>query len=116
MLKFNTGNFFVYANLVREFRLYSCRDGGVWGFSYLWRARVSLVISVFCFWFSSFSCLSCWHVAWQFLLIVLVVVWQLIFVVVCYCRRQTYIKLSIDNCMLWFMWEEKLKLTKMVYV
>jgi hypothetical protein len=41
--------------------------------------RVSRVISVLSFWFSSFSCLSCWHVVWQFLPAMVVVVWQLIY-------------------------------------
>ena len=40
--------FFGFSGVV-SLVLYSCRDGGVWGFSYLWRARVSLSISVFCF-------------------------------------------------------------------
>ena len=85
------------------------------GFSYRIRMRVSRVISVLRFLFSSWSCLSCWQVVWQFLLIV--VVWQLvIFVVVWYYCSKTLINLSIDRCMLWFIWEEKLKLTKMVYV
>ena len=49
--------------------LYSCRDGGVLGFSYRIRMRVSLVISVLSFWFSSFSCLICWQVCWQLVVV-----------------------------------------------
>ena len=58
---------------------YLRRADGVCGFSYFSRVRFSLSFSVFRVWFSSCSCLSCLHVWWQQIVVVVGMVWVVLF-------------------------------------